>query len=353
MPWNTRGSTRRSRKQSASVCEAKTSRAACSAFSLTWASTRLSPAAAPSGCRLSRPFPSRQVMTSSSRISSGRRASVCPPRGPRVDVTRPARRSVISTWSRNGPGMLWRRAISPLWRAPRPALAASSTMARTPYSVFIEKRIRIAEVLKVDQTGQVYRRPLEGEIIRLSGDPKRQDEKEGAQHDQGHRGRDQAQTAQADRAPIFRRRMNATAKDEAFDGEQQRRAPQTQGHHHDRPVVVRRPLGTGEGVEAGGQHPDQRDQHPERDQRQVDAAHRPSRLGAARELPGRGEDEGHVGGDHDIEEERSHDLAERDGSPDHAVNLVFSDLQVAASATFRSPRFGAQAPVPDAARASI
>src|SRR5438309_2073081 len=218
MPWKTRGSTRRSRRQSASVCEAKTSRAACSAFSLTWASTRLSPAAAPSGCRLSRPFPSRQVMTSSSRISSGRRASVCPPRGPRVDVTRPARRSVISTWSRNGPGMLCRRAISLLWRAPRPALAASSTMARTPYSVFIEKRIRIAEVLKVDQTGQVYR-SLTGRY-RFSGDPKRQYEEEGAQHDQGHRGGDQAQTSQADGAPIFRRRMNATAEDEAFDGEQ-------------------------------------------------------------------------------------------------------------------------------------
>ena len=35
MPWKTRGSSRRRRRQSASVCEAKTSRAASSAFSVT------------------------------------------------------------------------------------------------------------------------------------------------------------------------------------------------------------------------------------------------------------------------------------------------------------------------------
>src|SRR5438309_9469188 len=43
MPWKTRGSSRRRRRQSAIVCEAKTSRAACSACSVRCPSTRLSP----------------------------------------------------------------------------------------------------------------------------------------------------------------------------------------------------------------------------------------------------------------------------------------------------------------------
>src|SRR6202521_4541474 len=144
MPWKTCGSRRRRRRQSASVCEAKTSRAACSACSVTCPSTRLSPVCAPSGCRLFEPFPSRQSITWSRRISCGGLASSCPPCGPRVEVMKPARRRIISTWSRNGPGIPCRRAISLLWRAPRPAWLASSRTARTPYSVFIEKRIRTA-----------------------------------------------------------------------------------------------------------------------------------------------------------------------------------------------------------------
>src|SRR6267143_3529037 len=138
MPWKTCGCERRKRRQSARVCDAKTSRAACSAFSVTSASTRLSPVSPPSGWPLLTPSPSRQAMTSSRRMSSGLRANTCPPCGPRVEWTRPARRSVISTWSRNGPGM-----------------AASSTMARTPYSVFIDKRIRTQVPSIVDRISQV------------------------------------------------------------------------------------------------------------------------------------------------------------------------------------------------------
>src|SRR5207253_8699107 len=193
----------RKRRQSASVCEAKTSRAACSAVSVTCARTWLSPAPVPSSCRLRSPLPSRQPITSSRRIWSGRRASSCPPCGPRVELTSPARRSVIKTWSKNGPGIPCRRAISPLCRAPRPVLAASSRAARTPYSVFIENRIRIGVLAKVDRTGQVYRRAARGRLALRDAEGQREEQR--PQHDQRHGGRDQAKAAQTDGAPVLAR----------------------------------------------------------------------------------------------------------------------------------------------------
>ena len=84
-----------------------------------------------------------------------------------------------------------------------------------------------------------------------------------------------------------------------------------------------------EGVETGRQHPDQRDQHPERDQRQVDGAHDAARLRPSRELPGRGEHEGHVGRDHDVEKDGRQELAECRRREYHVHNLVLSAFEAA------------------------